>query len=177
METLALNYATALLQIAKDESKNKEYRLQVKSILETLEASDDLLLVLSSNLISKREKLDLFKELLKDEDKFVQDFILVIIENNRSNALIPILKEFIRISNLEDGIIEGIVYSTSFLTKEEIRKLEDAISKKINKEIVLKNRLDNSLIGGVKIIVDDYNFDGSIKNKLNKLNQYLKGDN
>ena len=177
METLALNYATALLQIAKDENKNKEYRVQIKSILDTLEESKDLLHVLSSNLISKREKLDLFKELLKDEDKYVQDFILVIIENSRSNALIPILKEFVRISNLEDGIIEGIVYSTTFLSKEEIRKLEIAISKKINKEIVLKNRLDNSLIGGVKIIVDDYNFDGSIKNKLSKLNQYLKGDN
>ena len=48
---------------------------------------------------------------------------------------------------------------------------------KINKKVVLKNRIDNTLIGGIKVVVDDYNFDGSIKNKLSKLNQYLKGDN
>ena len=88
-----------------------------------------------------------------------------------------ILNEFIRISNLEDGIIEGIIYSVEFLSSEQIDNVSKAIEQKINKKVVLKNRIDNTLIGGIKVVVDDYNFDGSIKNKLKKLNQYLKEGN
>ena len=64
-----------------------------------------------------------------------------------------------------------------FLSSEQIDNVSKAIEQKINKKVVLKNRIDNTLIGGIKVVVDDYNFDGSIKNKLKKLNQYLKEDN
>lgn len=178
MESLSLRYANALLSIALDENKNETYREHVKSIYETLQNSNDLQLVLKSAFISKKEKLDLFETLLKDEDLiYVRDFILVIIKNSRETHLMEILNEFIRISNLEDGIIEGIIYSVEFLSSEQIDNVSKAIEQKINKKVVLKNRIDNTLIGGIKVVVDDYNFDGSIKNKLKKLNQYLKEDN
>ena len=77
MESLALRYANALLSIALDENKNETYREHVKSIYETLQSSNDLQLVLKSAFISKKEKLDLFETLLKDEDLiYVRDFIL-----------------------------------------------------------------------------------------------------
>lgn len=175
MEGVVSAYANSLLSIAIDENKNKIYREHVKNIYSTFEQSDDLLLVLKSSFISKSEKLDLFKEILKDEELiYVRDFILVILTNNRGDLLLDILKEFIRISNLEDGIVEGIIYSTEFLSKKQIEDVEIAISKKLYKEVVLINRIDTTLIGGIKVIVGDYNFDGSLKNKLNKLNQYLK---
>lgn len=178
MESLALRYANALLSIALEENNNKTYREHVKSIYETLQNSEDLQRVLKSAFISKKEKLDLFETLLKDEDLiYVKDFILVIIKNSRETHLIEILNEFIRISNLEDGIIEGIIYSVEFLSSEQIDNVSKAIEKKINKKVVLKNRIDNTLIGGIKVVVDDYNFDGSIKDKLRKLNQYLKEGN
>ena len=178
MESLALRYANALLSIALEENNNKTYREHVKSIYDTLQNSEDLQRVLKSAFISKKEKLDLFETLLKDEDLiYVKDFILVIIKNSRETHLIEILNEFIRISNLEDGIIEGIIYSVEFLSSEQIDNVSKAIEKKINKKVVLKNRIDNTLIGGIKVVVDDYNFDGSIKDKLRKLNQYLKEGN
>ena len=178
MESLALRYANALLSIALEENNNKTYREHVKSIYDTLQNSEDLQRVLKSAFISKKEKLDLFETLLKDEDLiYVKDFILVIIKNSRETHLIEILNEFIRISNLEDGIIEGIIYSVEFLSSEQIDNVSKAIEKKINKRVVLKNRIDNTLIGGIKVVVDDYNFDGSIKDKLRKLNQYLKEGN
>ena len=96
MESVISAYANSLLSIAIDENKNKIYREHVKNIYSTFEQSDDLLLVLKSSFISKIEKLDLFKEILKDEELvYVRDFILVIITNNRGDLLLDILKEFI----------------------------------------------------------------------------------
>ncbi|MBY7704646.1 F0F1 ATP synthase subunit delta [Vibrio harveyi] len=47
--------------------------------------------------------------------------------------------------------------------------IEQKISKQINKKIDLINKIDASLIGGVKVYVDGKIFDGSIQAKLESM--------
>ena len=70
-------------------------------------------------------------------------------------------------------IKEGIIYSTEILSHEQIKKVEDKLSKIINAKVELTNQIDEKLIGGIKVIVDEKVFDGSIKNKLEKLKSTL----
>lgn len=175
METLVNRYALALLSIAVEEHNNENYRLLVKDLYNSFNQSEDLKLLLKSTFVSKDEKKNLFKTMLNDiELKKVLDFVLVIIDNGRSSYLLPILEEFIKVSNNYDNISEGIIYSTIRLSEKEIEKITNAIAKKLNKSIHLHNRLDSSLIGGVKVVIDDHVFDGSIKNKLNNLKTQLE---
>ena len=90
------------------------------------------------------------------------------------NILKRIAKEFVEISNEELNVLEGIVYSTIPLTEKEIKKLEDACKSKLSQDVELKNKIDPSLIGGVKIAISDHVFDGSIKGKLESLKLNLK---
>lgn len=179
MDTLASRYATALLMIAKEEGKNEVFREEIRSLLSAFEACDELKKMLSSSFIDKMEKKKVFEELLKNEKYYqIRDFILVIIDNSRERELFSILREFISLSNREDGIAEGIVYSTERLSDSEIDKITLAVERKLGKKISLHNRLDASLIGGVKVIVDGFVFDGSIRNKLAELKRHLeKGEN
>lgn len=174
MDSVASRYADSLLSLAKEKKLNTEYRNQIKDIYNTFNENEDIKLVLKSAFITKNEKIDVLNKILVGVDEIVKNFILVIVENNRQDSLFDILKEFIKVSNLEDGICEGFVYSVQRLSKDEINKISLAIEKKINKKIALTNRLDDSLIGGVKVIVDDYVFDASIKNKLNELKNHLQ---
>lgn len=179
MDTLASRYATALLMIAKEEGKNTAYREEIRSLLSVFEACDELKKMLSSSFIDKEEKKRVFEVLLKSEEyRKIRDFIFVIIDNSRERNLCSILKEFISLSNREEGIAEGIVYSTERLSDSEIDKITSAVEEKLGKKISLRNRLDPSLIGGVKVIVDGFVFDGSIRNKLAELKRHLeKGEN
>ncbi len=178
MDSLASRYANALLLIAIQENDNEGYRQEIKELVNSFEQSEELLAVLKSSFITKKEKKDLLNEILKDE-KYpkIRDFINVIIDNSRENFLIEFLQEFIRVSNTHDNISEGIIYSTKKLTKDEIEKVIDAVGSKLNRKINLRNRLDPSLIGGIKVVIDDHVFDGSIKNKLKNLKSQLsQGD-
>lgn len=179
MDTLASRYAAALLMIAKEEGKNEVFREEIRSLLSAFEACDELKKMLSSSFIDKMEKKKVFEEVLKNETYYqIRDFILVIIDNSRERELFSILREFISLSNREDGIAEGIVYSTERLSDSEIDKITLAVERKLGKKISLHNRLDGSLIGGVKVIVDGFVFDGSIRNKLAELKRHLeKGEN
>lgn len=175
MDSLASRYAISLLEIAKENHQNEFYRSEVKSLIELLKNSEDLRLVFNSAFINKDEKKKIVDLLFEDDSTiYIKNFLKIIIENSRSNKIIEILEEFVKLSNLEDNIAEGYLYSTSRLSDEEIKLISNAIEKKINKKVSLRNRIDNTLIGGVKVVVDDYVFDGSIKNKLNDLHNRLK---
>ncbi|KAI4453531.1 atp synthase [Holotrichia oblita] len=64
-------------------------------------------------------------------------------------------REFIHLANAHLGVNEGIVYSSSTLTTEQLANIEKALEKKINKKIELELRIDKELVGGVKIVTDE----------------------
>ena len=95
-------------------------------------------------------------------------------KNHRFNIINRIVKEYVEISNDELGVLEGIVYSTIELTRGEISRLEESVSKKLSQRVELTNHIDMSLIGGIKIVIHDHVFDGSLKGKLESLKLNLK---
>ena len=52
--------------------------------------------------------------------------------------------------------------------------ISDAVGKKLNHKIELKNIIDERLIGGVRVVINDHVFDGSVKFKLETLKNNLK---
>lgn len=175
MDSLASRYAIALLQIAKEKNCNFEYRQEILSILSAFENCDELINLINTPLITKADKKIVISSVLENQPyEDIKNFIFIIFDNSREKELLNILKEFISLSNAEDGIAEGIIYSASKLSKDEIKRIEEAISKKLNKKIVLKNKLDSSLIGGVKVSIDGHVFDGTIKTKLKDLQSKLR---
>ena len=76
--------------------------------------------------------------------------------------------------NEELNIDEGYVYSTEPLDASQIAKIEDAVGKKLGHKVELKNNIDSRLIGGVRVVINDHVYDGSIKFKLETLKNNLK---
>ena len=83
------------------------------------------------------------------------------------------MNAFVSLSNAKDGISEGFIYSAQKLTKEEIERISSSISKKIGKKVYLLPKIDEELIGGFKIVIDDYVFDTSILHKIEELKSSL----
>ena len=78
------------------------------------------------------------------------------IENNPNNKI----KNIIGIMSGKGGVGKSTVTSL--------------IAKKLNKEVFLYQKIDESLIGGIKVVISDYVFDASIKHKLDSLKNTLQ---
>ena len=59
------------------------------------------------------------------------------------------------------------------MSKEDISKIEKVIANKLKKEVYLIPKIDQRLIGGFKVVINDYVFDASIKNKVDGLRSSL----
>ena len=175
MEEAVSRYADALVSLAKEEGKLEQYKLAVLSILETFRLNPELLKFLKSYFVKEEDKNKVIDEFSKDfKLKNLTNFIKLLVVKHKIYLFKDIANEITKGINFELDVYEGFVYSTEPLQKAKIDEISEVISKRIGKKVELKNKLDERLIGGVKVVVHDHVFDGSVKYKLETLKEQLK---
>ena len=174
MEEAVSRYAAALVSIAKEEQKLEQYKLAVLSMRETFASNPELLKLLKSYFISNESKEKVIDELTKEFAlKNLTNFMKLLVLKHKIYLFKDIASEITKGINYELDVYEGFVYSTEPLEKAKILEISEVISKKIHKKVELKNKIDERLIGGVKVVVHDHVFDGSIKYKLETMKEKL----
>ena len=174
MAQLENNYALAMKEISLKKNTLKETQKEIREIIKILEENENFEKILSSSFVSKEEKHNVINNVFSNYvNKDVLSFFHVIIENNRANLFLPILKEFNSLCNEHYGVIEGLCYSAFLLSKEQIEKIEKTLSLKEGKTVILKNKINPSLIGGVKIIINDRVYDNSVVNRIENIKKNL----
>ena len=169
MLEIAQNYASALLSLAVDDNKVILYQEEVKELRKIIRDNPDFLLLIESRFLSVKEREENAEKLLSNFSTDVVNFIKIIIKHNRVNYLIDILDAFNSLCNENRDIVEGLIYSAFPLEEATLLKIKKKISEIENHEVDLIPRIDPSLIGGVKVVINSHVYDGSIKNQLEKM--------
>jgi F-type H+-transporting ATPase subunit delta len=169
MLEIAQNYASALLSLAIDENKVIDYQKEVKELRKIIKDNDGFLLLLDSRFLSVEERMHNVELILKGFSLDVINFIKIIVKHNRVNYLMDILDGFNSLANENQDIVEGLIYSAFPLDESTLSKIKNKISQIENHEVDLIPKIDPSLIGGVKVVINSHVYDGSIKNQLEKM--------
>ncbi len=174
MDSLYIRYASALLSLAKDENNVLAYKMAMNELSVYFLDNEDIGEYLKSYFVNESEKNTLIDVLVKDfKLKSLSSFLKLLVKKHRFNQFKYIAKEFNSLANEELNIHSGIVYSTIPLTDKEMQQITLSISKREKRQVELINKIDKRLIGGVKIVVDDRVYDGSIKCKLEAMKNNL----
>ena len=174
MDNFASRYALAITSIAKEEKKLSEYKKAISELdvffMNNLEAKK----LLESYFVSDNDKFKFIEELAKNYKlPNLVNFLKLITEKHLVYHFHDIAKEVNKQINVELSIDEGFVYSVEPLSTKELSSIEKAISNKRGHKVELTNLVDPRLIGGVKVVVHDHVYDGSIKGKLETLKENL----
>lgn len=174
MNDLYSRYAIAFVELAK-ESKLDLYSLRNETNVLTQIFKKELRLTrfLSVNSIKLESKYEVIDNVFKDFNHLLINFIKLIVSKNRSAFIYDILKETLKELDSYLTIEKGVVYSSTKLSEENLNKLKKALEKKINKTLDLTNVVDESIIGGFKICLENSIYDSTINTRLNKLKETL----
>ena len=172
MDSLYTRYAGALISLAMEDNDLEGYRSDIKDLRQAIKENEGIVDVLSSAFIEFDEKERIIDNFYPGRVN-IRNFLKIVVRNNRSRYLIKILNEFIEECNEYLNIKDGTIYSVRKLDEKEIERVEKGIEKRLSCRVELVNVIDERLIGGIKVIVDDKIFDGSIKNKVEKLKDSL----
>ena len=135
-------------------SSSKDFSNLIK---DPTNSQEDLLKVLES--ISNDNK---FENLLKN-------FLSFLITKRRFFYVEQILKSFIETCSKKRGELKAELKSAKELSRDEISKITDELTKNFSSKIKLNYKHDQSLIGGLVVQVGSTMVDTSIKNKLQQI--------
>ena len=169
MLEIAQNYANALLSIAIEDNKVIDYQTEVKELSKIIKDNPDFLMLIDSRFLSVEERKEEVEKVLKGFSTDVINFIKIIVSHNRVNYLEDILEAFNTLCNESRDIVEGLIYTAVPLKDEVLLKIKNKISQIEHRDVDLIARVDPSLIGGVKVVINSHVYDGSIKNQLEKM--------
>lgn len=107
-------------------------------------------------------------------DGIVADFAKLLAKNNRLKMAPAIIEKFGNIWNRENGILEAEIESAYPLDDETSGKIKKEIKEKYSaKEVILNNKINKDIRGGIIIKIGDEVTDGSVKKQLKTLKQAL----
>ena len=84
-----------------------------------------------------------------------------------------ILQKFLTLCSKKKGKIEALLTSSKKLSNNEIADISRQISDTIGSKVELTFKVNQDLIGGIKLQVGSLLIDTSIKNKLKKFKQLM----
>jgi len=110
----------------------------------------------------------------KEIEKGISDFLRLLIKNGDMKLKDAVMKRFGEIHDAKNGITEAEVVSKEKLDSAMLDRLAGFIKDKYgSKEVIIKNKIDEGIGGGIIVKVGDELMDGSIKKQLSRLKNKL----
>ena len=174
---LAKRYADALLQEAVEHDAVDAVAGEMEELAQLIEKNRDFRLLLSAAVITKSERRETLAALAKKAglSDILCRFLGVLTENERTGLLALVCSQFHRLREAYEGYVDADVVCAVKPDDDVVGRLTRTLATVCGKKIRLNVTVDDSLIGGMTVRVGSAYIDGSVKSKLQKLNQVMKG--
>ena len=168
-------YARNLMELANQENMVESCYSEIKAINDEINSNPELARYLVSADYSSDDKKRKLQEVFNNElDNSILHGLFLVIENlPRKHMEIELIHEFLNYYYQSRGMVFGTVYSAEKLSTKDINTVEIAFSHKLDKTIKLENKVDPSLIGGIKVVINESVWDGTYRAKINDLRSTL----
>ncbi|AEM23090.1 F0F1-type ATP synthase, delta subunit [Brachyspira intermedia PWS/A] len=171
-ESSAKNYAKAMFDIASDMGKIEAIKSDLNVVYSSLLVDSDIYDFFKSSFIDGHLRMRILKKIYADkilEETF--NLIAILIERDMINILFAIIVEYENLCNEYYNIIVVKITTASNMTDtEDMNKLKDHITNMISdKDIHFTFNIDENIIGGVVIEIEDVVYDYSVRRLLTEL--------
>ena len=165
----AIRYAKAILSLAGDHNSAEAVNDEMKLIVDTISANNDLSEMLESPVITSAIKRSALLDIFKSTSTLSINLIETLITNKRINLLGHVAQKYTELYDQLNGIQVAVVTTAVPLTDDLKMKVLAKVKELTGKEATIENIIDESILGGFVLRVGDIQYNDSIANKLGKL--------
>ncbi len=168
INTIARPYAEAVFRVAKP--AERAGWLDLLERLADISADASLRSLLGDPLISPEQIYSVIEGTLKTPlSGEAKNFLQTLIENDRIVALPEIAAQFRELANSAAGSADAVIYSAFEMNATQVESLTAVLEKRFACKLTPAVVVDQSLIGGVRVVVGDQVLDSSVRGKLDSM--------
>ena len=171
MAIVEKRYAQALLNCSKSENDNKVFGDGLSSVASLFSSNMQFKKILLDPRIGNDVKLNIIKEIFPEHnDNVFLSFLNLLLDKNRINIIDGISSEYSKLSSLLNNELNMQIITASELEENEIISLTQKYKQMYSAEKVNYSvSIDKELLGGVKVIIGNKIYDGSLKTQLRRM--------
>ena len=176
--SLAGRYASALFDLARDQRQIESVGNSLDALSQALLDSRDFAELVASPLISRDEAGKAFAALAPQLglDPVTTNFLGVLARNGRKRQLPAVIRAFRRLAAEHRGEATAEVVTACPLNDDQLAGLKRQLKSRAGREVTIDATVDPKILGGIVVKLGSQQIDASIRTKLNRLAQAMKGE-
>lgn len=179
---LVKRYAKAFFEYALKNDIVDRCRDDLKIVSDTLEENKELRIILEKPFVSTDRKVEILTRIFKSYILEIGVQLLsMMVRKGRASYIRYIFEEYETLYLKHKNISIVTITTAVELDDATKQRMVRVVEGKLKGTVEMKSRIDKSIIGGFIVEVDDYRFDASVKNVIERLyknfnqNVFVKG--
>ena len=164
-------YAKSLIDLSTEQSALEEIKNDMVFFEQVVDNNSELEAILKNPIVPLDKKSGILNDIFGSKVHLItQSFLKLVVNKGRSAILFDTAKQFISQYNAIKGIVTAEVSSAIALTDANRTEIIELVKKVLGaNEVLIKEKVDDKLIGGFVLKVGDKQFDASVSGGLRKL--------
>ena len=173
--TIARPYAEALFAATQAAGNGLQETADDVRYLAELVELEDVRQTVSDPRLDSAQRAELIRGLTKGKtvSEQLNNFIDLLLENDRLLLLPEVSDQYQALKDEAEGVAQAEIVSAYALTDAQVSELVQMLEPKFNKKLKPHVTVDETLIGGVRVVVGDYVLDTSVQAQLNRMREAL----
>lgn len=172
---IAKRYAKPLLELASEQNILENVKDDMEQFSNICRDNKEFLLLLKSPIITHIKKEEILKKIFQGKvNELTMSIFSIMARKNREAVLPDVAEQFVTLYREKMGIQRASVTTTFTLDSKLKKSFEKVVSDISGKKPELKEEIDESILGGFILKLDDRQIDESIKGQLKELSLNFK---
>ena len=166
----ANRYALALYELANENSELERVEKNVNELLTIYSSSEELKIFIKNPTESQSNQLEVLNKISTQMNlsDITKNFLSVLVIKRRIFFINRIFLNFQSLVSKQRGELKATLTSSKNLTNEELEILNKDLSQTMGTPVAFDYKVDENLIGGLKMQIGSLMIDTSVKNQLKK---------
>jgi len=174
-KTLAKRYAAALLKVTDAEGSTADVEQFLVALKDAYLALKDFRSLLSQPRIPRKVKKEMLRRIFEGKAKpSFLEFLGLLIDKNRQDLIPDIADSFDALSDVSEGVVRVQVRSWRPLTEAQRSGIQAGIQGVAVRKVILEEKVDPAVKGGVLCYAGDRVIDGSVAYRLKQFAEKFK---
>lgn len=168
-------YAAALLEIAKRAGTVDLVEGEMRDLQVRLEGAPELHTLLTAPALRTTQKLELADRTLGiGMSQLVQDLVHLLLRKRRIGIAGAVAQQYIAMAEAARGVVRGTLTTAVPLKTADTQAIMDKLGAVTGKSVLLVSIVDPSVLGGVRVRIQDVLFDHTVRHRLDELRADLQ---
>ena len=173
---VAERYASALFDLAREESALRQVEAELQNVGALIEGSEDLRRLVQSPVFSAADQEAAIGAIADRADirGLTGNFLRLVAKNRRLFTLPGIIIAFRNMAARQRGEVTAEVTSAHPLSEGQVVELKAALHEKLGKHVTLHAHVNPAILGGLIVRVGSRMIDSSLRTRLMTIKTQLK---